>query len=804
MTDCMHLPVRSPARSPLDSRFPLRNAFRLRLAPVPLAVALAIQLAAAGASAQSAPGAVTPPLRDLPLVAPFVLKDIRVEGLQRTDAGTVFAALPFRIGETYNTEKGSAAIRALFATGLFKDVRIEVENGVAIIIVDERPVIANIDFVGMKEFEKDALTKSLKDFGIGDGLPFDKALADRAEQELKRQYLTRSLYGAEVVTTVTPQERNRVNVTFTITEGSPAKISEIRIAGNKVFSEGTLKGLFELNDGGWLNFYLKGDRYSRAKLNADLETLRAYYQNRGYLEFEVESTQVTISPDKQDIAITINVREGQPYTVTAVRLEGEYLGKDDEFKTLVTVKPGQPYRAETVAETTKAFADRFGTFGYAFAKVDARPEIDRARGQVVVVLVADPQRRVYVRRVSIAGNTRTRDEVIRREFRQFESAWYDGRKIKLSRDRIDRLGYFSDVSIDSAEVPGSADQVDLTVTVKEKATGNLSLGAGFSTADKLSITASIKQDNIFGTGNYLGLEVNTSKYNRTLVVSTVDPYFTIDGISRAIDLYYRTTKPINSQGEQYSLVTPGGAVRFGVPFSEYDTVFFGIGAESTQIKGATQLPNSFFLYREQFGETSYSIPLTVGWTRDNRDSALVPTAGRYLRFNLDVAALGDARYLRVNAQAQQYIPITRAFTYGGNVEVGYGKGFGDRPYPIFKNFYGGGLGTVRGFDQGSLGPVDVTGAFIGGNKRLNINNELYLPVPGANSDRTLRIFVYADAGNVWGENENITLGSIRASAGLGVSWISPVGPLKLSYGTPIKKKPEDRIQRLQFQIGTAF
>ena len=780
MTDGMLIDV--PSARPTS---PFRPRSR-RLSPLSVAIALALHAGAALA------------------IEPFVLKDIRVEGLQRSDAGTVFAALPFRIGDTYTDEKGAAALRALFATGLFKDVRIDIDNGVAVVIVEERPVIANIDFVGLHEFEKDSLIKSLKDFGIGDGLPFDRALVDRAEQELKRQYLTKSLYGAEVVTTVTPQERNRVNVTFTITEGAPAKITEIRITGNKAFSERTLKGLFELNDGGWLNFYLKGDRYSRAKLNADLETLRAYYQNRGYLEMEVESTQVAISPDKQEIAITINVKEGQPFTVTGVKLEGDYLGKEDDFRTLVTIKPGDPYRASAVAETSRAFVDRFGTFGYAFAKVDSRPEIDRLNGRVVVTLVADPQRRVYVRRVNIAGNTRTRDEVIRREFRQFESSWYDGRKIKLSRDRVDRLGYFSDVTVDTTEVPGSADQVDMTVTIKEKATGNLSLGAGYSTADKLSLTASIKQDNIFGSGNYLGLEVNTSKYNRTLVVSTVDPYFTIDGISRAFDVYYRTSRPINSQGEEYKLVTPGFAVRFGVPFSEYDTVFFGIGAERTEIQGAQALPNSYFLYREEFGETSSSVPLTVGWTRDNRDSALVPTAGRYMRVNLDWAPLGDAQYFRANLQGQQYIAFTRALSYGVNAEIGYGKGLGGKPYPIFKNFYGGGLGTVRGFEQGSLGPVDVTGAFIGGNRRLNINNELYLPVPGANADRTLRIFLYLDAGNVWGENEKITFDSLRAAAGLGVSWVSPVGPLKLSYGAPVKKKPEDRIQRLQFQIGTAF
>lgn len=745
-------------------------------------------------------------------VEPFPLKDIRVEGLQRTDAGTVFAALPFRIGDVYNDEKGSAALRALFATGLFKDVRIEIDDGVVIVVVEERPIIANIDFRGLKEFDKDTLTKSLKDFGIGEGLPFDKALADRAEQELKRQYLTRSLYGAEVVTTVTPQERNRVNVTFTVTEGTAAKIKEIRIVGNKAFSESTLKGLFDLTDGGWLTWYTKSDRYSRAKLNADLESLRAYYLNRGYLEFQVESTQVAISPDKQDISITINVKEGQPYTVTAVKLDGDYLGKEEDFKTLITVKPGEPYRAEAVADTSKAFVERFGTFGYAFARIDPRTEIDRATGQVVLTLVADPQRRVYVRRISVAGNTRTRDEVVRREFRQFESSWYDGRKIKLSRDRVDRLGYFSEVTVDTNEVAGSLDQVDLTVTIKEKPTGNLLIGAGFSSADKLSFSASIKQDNVFGSGNYLGLELNTSKSQRTLVLSTVDPYFTIDGISRYLDVYYRTVKPFNSQGEQYELITPGASIKFGVPFSELDTVFFGVGYERTEIRGDTALPQNYFNYREVFGKVSSSVPFTVGWQRDGRDSALVPTEGRYQRVNLEAGLMGDARYWRANIQHQEYWPITRRFTLGINAELGWGKGLQGKPFPVFKNFYGGGLGTVRAFDQGSLGPVDVIGAYIGGNRRINVQTQLFLPVPGTGNDRTLRWFTYLDAGNVWGEicnqgvckDEKMTADSIRASAGIGLSWMSPVGPLQLSYGTPIRSKPGDRIQRLQFQIGTAF
>ncbi|MEN9451666.1 MAG: outer membrane protein assembly factor BamA [Pseudomonadota bacterium] len=726
-------------------------------------------------------------------VEPFVVKDIRVEGLQRADAGTVFASLPFRVGDTYTDDKGAASLRSLFATGLFKDVRIQIEGNVAVVVVEERPVIARVEFVGTKEFDKDALVKSLKDVGIGEGQPFDRALADRAEQELKRQYLSRSLYGAEIVTTITPAERNRVNVTFTVTEGDVTKIKQMRITGNHAFSESTLLSQMDLTTGGWLTWYTKSDQYARSKLNADLEALKSYYLNRGYLEFKVESTQVSISPDKQKISVAINVVEGPKYTVTGVRLEGDFLGKDEAFRSLVTIKPGDPYRADDVASTIKAFTDRFATFGYAFAKVDLKPEINREKGQVVAVLVAQPQRRVYVRRINVAGNSRTRDEVIRREFRQFESAWYDGQKIKLSRDRVDRLGYFKQVNVETSEVPGTQDLVDLTVSVEEKPTGNLMLGAGFSTAEKLTLTASIK-----------GLEVNTSKYNRTLVVSTVDPYFTDDGVSRSYDLFYRTSRPLSTQGGDYQIVTPGGAIRFGVPFTEFDTVFFGLGAEQTEIRGNLGLPVSYKVHRDIFGERSLSVPLTVGWARDARDSLIAPTQGRYQRVNLEMGVAGDTRYLRSDYQFQQFFPITNRFTLGFNTEVGYGRGMAGKPYPVFKNFYAGGLGTVRGFEQNSLGPADIEGAYIGGSKRFNLNTELYVPFPGAGNDRTLRMFAYMDAGNVWGEQQKVSANDLRASVGVGISWVSPVGPLKLSYGKPIRSFDQDKIQKLQFQIGTAF
>ena len=737
-------------------------------------------------------------------VDPFTVRDIRVEGLQRVEPGTIFASLPFRIGEQYNDEKGSAAIRALFGLGLFKDVRLEVNGDVLVVIVEERPTVAEVDFVGTKEFDKDALKKALREIGLTEGRPYDQGLADRAEQELKRQYINKSLYGAEVVTTVTPIERNRVNLTFTVTEGEPARIKEIRVVGNKAFSESTLKGLFDLDTGGFLSWYTKSDRYSRAKLNADLEALRSYYLSRGYLEFRIDSTQVALSPNKQDITITVNVTEGERYVVSGVKLEGNYLGKEDEFKSLVTIKPGQPFNADQVAETTKAFTDYFGNFGYAFANVEARPEIDRANNRVAFLLVAEPSRRAYVRRVNISGNNRTRDEVVRREFRQFESSWYDADKIKLSRDRIDRLGFFREVNVETSDVPGAPDQVDLNISVVEKPTGSLQLGAGFSSAEKLALSFSIKQENAFGSGNYLGVEVNTSKYNRTIAFNSVDPYFTAEGISRTIDVYHRTSKPYEDQGGNYELATTGAGLRFGVPFSELDTVYFGGSVERTQIKPGTNIPAAYLDYAERFGFSSSAFPLSIGWSRDNRDSAIAPTSGRYQRVASEAGLGGDARYLRANYQFQQYLPLNKQYTLAFNGEAGWGKGLNNRPFPVFKNFYSGGLGSVRGFDQGTLGPRDVTGASIGGPKKITLNAEIITPFPGAGNDRSLRLFGFVDAGNVFGENEKIRFGDLRASTGVGLSWISPIGPLRLAIAHPIRKFAGDRIQRLQFQIGTSF
>ena len=756
---------------------------------------------------------------------PFTVKDIRVEGIQRTEPGTVFSYLPVRVGETYTDEKGTAAIKALYATGFFKDVRIETEGNVVVVLVEERPAIASVEFTGTKEFDKDQLTKALKEIGVGESRIFDKALVDRAEQELKRQYLSRGLYSVSITTTVTPLERNRVAINFAVDEGEAAHIQNISIIGNKAFSEKELVKRLSLRTPGWFTWYTKADQYSKQKLAGDIETLKSFYQNNGYIEMRVESTQVSITPDKKDIYITINISEGEKYTVSDVKLEGEMFGREAEMASLIQLKKGDVYSGEKLTASTKSIAERLGNFGYAFANVNANPQLDRKKKEVAFNILVDPGRRVYVRNVNISGNTKTRDEVIRREMRQYENSWYDGEKIKLSRDRVDRLDFFSDVKVETPDVPGKTDQVDVNMDVTEKPTGNIMLGAGFSSSENLSLSGAINQTNAFGSGNTIGLNVNTSKLYRTISVSATNPYFTDDGVSRTYELYTRTTRPPSISTGDYRFRSTGGNIRFGVPFSESDTVFFGAGLERTEItvyKGLgdqdsdkQDSPQRFIDYVNDLngnddasltGEhsaTTTGIPLTIAWQRDNRDSALVPTKGRYQRINFEISPAGDSKYYRATFQQQYFQPLFGSSTLALNGEINYGKALGSEIYPIFKNFYGGGIGSVRGYESSSLGPKDGNGDPLGGSKRLILNAELQFPFPGSADDRTLRWFTFFDAGNVYGENDSFG-SDLKTSAGIGFSWVSPIGPLKLSFGKPLNKKPEDDEQAFQFQLGTGF
>lgn len=749
-------------------------------------------------------------------VESFQVEDIRIEGLQRAEPGNVLATLPFRVGDTYSDEKATLAIRNLFGLGLFKDVRLEVNGKVVIVVVEERPLISVVNFVGIKEFDKETLKKALKDIGLAEGRPFDKALADKAEQELKRQYINKSLYGAEVVTTVAPAERNKVNLNFTVVEGEVAKIKELKIIGANAFDQSTLRDQLDLSEPNYMSWYTKSDRYSQAKLNADLENLKSYYLSRGYLEFRVESTQVAISENKQDINISINITEGNRFVVSSVDLEGYFLGRDNEFKSLVSIKPGQAYNITDVLQTTKAFSDYFGNFGFAFARIEQRTEINREKNEVRVVLQADPSRRAYVRRINISGNERTKDEIIRRELRQMESSWYDGDRIRLSRDRVDRLGYFTEVLLDTQEVPGTTDQVDINIKVTEKPTGALQLGAGYSSAEKLFLSFSINQENFFGTGNSLGIQVNTSQYNKILQISTTDPYFTEDGVSRTLNIYQKDSRPYLIQNGDYNLKTSGAGISFGIPFAEIDTVFVGLSYERSDISysSLSTLPTSYREIQTVFGSSVTSVPITIGWARDSRDSVLVPNKGRLTRLNSEIGVAGDTRYYKNSIQYQEYWPLTKKYTLALNAELGLGAGFSGKTYPVFKNYYAGGLGSVRGFQQGSLQTKYARDYYynlnssdtypVGGAKKILINTEFLAPFPGVGTDKTLRLYTFVDVGNVYLDREEVDLNQLRSSAGLGLSWISPVGPLRFAWAAPLKKFDGDRMQSFQFQIGTAF
>ncbi len=734
----------------------------------------------------------------------FVVKDIRVEGLQRTEPGTVFSYLPVKVGETMTEEKAQQALRALFATGFFRDVRLEFENDVLVVLVEERPAVAQIDLVGIKEFELENIRRILRDAGLADGRTFDRSILDTAEQELKRQYLTRGRYAAEVETTVTPLERNRVGIRISVNEGEVAKIRSINIVGAQAFRESLLLEQFVLRTPGWLTWYTKLDQYSRPKLAADLETLRSFYQDRGYIDFAIESTQVSITPDKKDIYITVNVVEGERYTVSEVRLEGQMLLPRAELEKLVRVKANEVFSRQRLTETTKAVTDRLGNEGYAFANASAVPQIDRAARTVALTILIDPGRRVYVRRINVAGNNKTRDEVVRREMRQLEGSYYDASKIQLSKTRIDRTQYFKDVNVETAPVADRADQVDVNFTVEEKPTGAVLIGAGYSSVDKVVLSGSISQANLFGSGKFLAAQVNSGKVNRTYALSYVNPYFTVDGLSQGFDAYTRKTNASSLSVGAYTTETTGGGVRFGYPISESDAVSFGFNAEHVKLGLFSDSPLSYTSFASIFGNKYTYGTGSLGWARDSRDSAIQPTRGALTRAGAEVAE-GDLKYYRLSLNEQWFHPLGRTTTLALTGEFGYVHGISGKPVPFFKNFYAGGPGSVRGYRSFSLGEQDAAGAVLGGTRKFVGSAEILFPVPGAQADKSLRLAAFIDAGQVYGATQKVDFGELRYSAGIGLAWTSPFGPLRLSLAQPLnEKKGFDRPERLQFTFGTAF
>ncbi len=753
--------------------------------------------------------------------SPFVVRDIQVNGVQRVDAGTVFSYLPVKVGEKFTDAQASEAIQRLYATGFFSDVKIDTANDVLVVSVQERPTIASITFNGMREFDAKAITKSLGQVGFGEGRVFDRSMLERAEFELKQQYLSKGKYGIEINPIITPLPRNRVGVSFDIFEGDLAKIKQIHIVGNKTFSEGDLLSEMDLTDSGLMTWYTGTDKYSREKLEGDIERLRSFYLDRGYLEYSAEPPQVSISPDRHDIFVTLTLHEGEPYKLRSVKLAGDLLGLDDKIQPLVQVKEGETFSAAKTSATVKAITDYLGTLGYAFANVNPNPVLDRENHQADLTFYVDPGRRVYVRRIQIGGNTRTRDEVIRREMRQQEAAWYDAASIKSSRDRVDRLGYFNEVNVSTAPVAGSPDQVDVNMDVKEKPTGLINLGVGYGSTDKVILSGGISQDNIFGSGNSLSLQLNTSKTNRAAILSHTNPYWTKDGISKTTSLYYRRTTPYETRNDSigdYEVTAYGGGLNFGVPISEFDRVFTGVSFEHNKLSKLNPVttPLAYQEFVEEYGESTNSFIFNLGWSKDTRDSAIAPTKGSYTRLSGDLSTM-DLRYYMLSAQQQYYLPLGRSYTLAFNGMADYGRTYGGKAFPVIKNVYGGGIGSVRGYEGASLGGRDsLTNDYLGGSRRLIGNVQLYLPFPGASRDRTLRWFLFTDVGQVANtDGSACARGRIgvdeaedpcgwKYSAGIGLSWQSPLGPLQLSYGRALNAKQGDDKQAFQFQIGTGF
>ncbi len=751
---------------------------------------------------------------------PFVVRDIRVEGIQRTEAGTVFNYLPVKTGETMDDDKAAQAIKALYATGFFKDVRLEAEGDVLVVAVQERPAIAQIAFSGNKSFPSDKMKEGLKQIGLSEGMIFDRSMLDKAEQEIKRQYLSQGKYGATVKAVVSPLERNRVAVSFNIEEGAVSKIRAINIVGNQAFDQDELRAQFNLSTPGWMSWWTKDDQYSKQKLTADIEALKSFYMNQGYLEFNVDSTQVSITPDKRDIYITLNITEGEKYTVTDVKMAGEMLVPEDELRTLVTVQPGEVFNREKLTESSKAIGDRLGNDGYAFSNVNAVPEVDKEKKTVAFTFFVDPGRRVYVRRINLTGNTRTRDEVLRREMRQLESSWYGADKIDRSKKRLERLGFFSDVNVETPAVPGTADQVDLNIDVTEKSTGSVMFGAGLSSAEGVVLGVTVNQNNFLGTGNRVSAQVNTGKINTTYSLSYTDPYFTADGVSRGFDVYRKDVDSSSLNVGTYETSSYGAGVRFGVPLNERDFVNFGLTFDYTSIDLTGSSP---IRYQKYCGNTSgcenYTLRTDLGWTHDTRDNILFPNRGVLQKLTGEVGLPGlDQEYYKIKYQHTWYKDVTKNITFMLNGEVGFGGSLGDKDFPFLKNFYAGGANSVRGFDTSSIGPrswdsTNQRDYSVGGTRMVVGNAELFFPVPYLKDAKQFRLSAFVDAGSVWGDevDAEATANScsgvsdcLRFSTGVGVSWYSPFGPIKVVLAKPLNEKDGDKTQMLQFQMGNQF
>ncbi|ASK27224.1 outer membrane protein assembly factor BamA [Neisseria chenwenguii] len=778
-------------------------------------------------------------------LADFIIQDIRVEGLQRTEPSTVFSYLPVKVGDTFTDARSEEIIKKLYATGFFDDVRVETMGNQVLLTVIERPTIGSLNITGAKTLQADAIKKNFANFGLAQSQYFNPATLNQAIAGLQQEYQSRGRQSVKITPTLTKLTRNRVDVNIAIEEGKATKITDIEFEGNTHYSDRKLRHQMSLSEKGAMTWLTRSDRFNEEKFTKDMERINEFYQNNGYLNFRILNTDIQSNPDKTKQTIKVTVDEGQRFRWGKIRIEGDTreVPKEELYQSLKKIKEGRWYERQQLAAALETMQNRMGTAGYAFSEISVQPMPNPQTGAVDFVLNVEPGRKVYVNEINITGNNKTRDEVVRRELRQMEAAPYDTSKLQRSKERVELLGYFDNVQFDAKPVEGTPDQVDLDMKVTERSTGSLDMSAGWVQDTGIVVSAGVSQDNLFGTGKSASARLSRSKTTLNGSLSFTAPYFTPDGVSLGYDVYGKSYDPrkSSSDSKQYKTTTVGGGLRMGIPITEYDRINLGLAGEHLTVNTYNGAPKRYreFMQEHTGNEIGkfkgWLYKGTIGWGRNKTDNALWPTRGYQTNINGEIALPGsDLKYYSATHNQTWFFPLSKNFTLMLGGEVGYANGYGGKTMPFFENFYGGGLGSVRGFESGTLGPkvYDEYGDKVsyGGNKKANLSTELLFPMPGIKDSRTVRLSLFADAGSVWdgktyndsssdayyngGQTQNVYgLGKthkstfkneLRYSAGAAVTWLSPLGPMKFSYAYPIKKKEGDEIQRFQFQLGTTF
>lgn len=739
---------------------------------------------------------------------PFMIESIEIEGLNRLSRGVILNALPTKTGNALGTKESQTILRSLYQTGLFSDVKLAREGNKLIVVVTERPVIGQVRFVGLKSLDEKEITENLKRVDFTEGRVFNKALLERVKQEMLKLYYQRSRYATEIKTEVSPLERNRVAITLHVTEGPMAKIRTIKIVGNQHFPDSELQRELSLAPSRFWAFLSSRDQYAKEKLAGDLENLRSFYMDQGYAQFKIENANVAISEDQKDIYITIRVQEGHQYTLGTIQFAGQTIYSAEKLTSLLKISQGEVFSRKRIKESIEEIGKTLGNQGYAFANIITEPVFNEQTHQVDLTLRVIPGNQIYVRRIEIRGNDKTKDEVIRRELRQMENAWFINESIEKSKTRLNRLGYFEEVKVDVKPIPNEANQVDLELIVKEKPSNNLLAMLGYSQTQGVLFSVKVEQENFLGSGKRIGFVFNNSEVNTAYSVSYFDPYYTVDGVSRGFDLYYRETNAADANLARYSTDVRGGSVTFGFPFSEYDNLAFSLGYRDIKVHTSTLTSREILDYLNQKGDQFNSFALTSHWTRDTRNRALMPDRGSLHYAKLEVAVPGgDLQYYKMETRSQRFFPVTEKLTLSWNGELGYGHGYGNQsgPLPFFEHFYAGGIRSVRGFKDNTLGPRDSTNEPFGGDFSVVTNTELIFPSPFTGIDsKTLRLSAFWDIGNVFSEIDEASLSELRSSMGLGIMWVSPLGPLTFSVAYPLSSKSHDDTQPFQFTIGASL